>query len=133
MDISLIKRFVRPDRRKIVISVVLLIILWGGQTQAWVFSDKDMGVPKPFLYDLIEPLPFWVISVLLFAPIGMLGNFIDAVFGYNPDLFLRQPFWGWGTNLLYTYVLSCIIVHIWDVIRGDRKKNGNQEGITAND
>ena len=117
MDISHIKWFVRPDRRKIFISIILLIILWGGQTQAWVFSGKDMGVPKPFLYDVIEPLPFWVLSVFVFAPMGLLSNLIDVAFGYNPDLFLRQPLWNWSINLLYIYVLSCVVVGLWDWLK----------------
>ena len=117
MNISHIKRFVRPDRRKVVLSVILLFILWGGQTQAWVFSDKDMGVPKPFLYDMIEPLPFWVISAFLFAPMGLLSNLVDTMFGYNRDLFLRQPLWNWGINLLYIYALSCVFVGLWDWLK----------------
>ena len=117
MNISHIKRFVRPDRRKVVLSVILLFILWGGQTQAWVFSDKDMGVPKPFLYDMIEQLPFWVISAFLFAPMGLLSNLVDTMFGYSPDLFLRQPLWNWSINLLYIYVLSCVVVGLWDWLK----------------
>ncbi len=117
MDIAHIKWFVRPDRRKIFFSIILLIILWGGQTQAWVFSGKDMGVTKPFLYDVIEPLPFWVISAFLFAPMGLLSNLVDTMFGYSPDLFLRQPLWNWSINLLYTYVLSCVFVGLWDWLK----------------
>lgn len=74
--------FNKPDRRKLLVICMLLILLWGFYTQAWAFSDKGI-VPKPFLYDLIEPFPFWIIGVFVFAPVGIFGNFIDATFGYH--------------------------------------------------
>ena len=75
--------FFKPDRRKLIVMGVFLFLLWGSHTQAWVFSDKDMGLSKPFLYDLIEPFPFWIIGVFVFAPVGIFGGFIDATFGYH--------------------------------------------------
>lgn len=83
MNIQIFRTIFGSDGRGIFFLVLGLIILWGGHTQAWVFSDKDMGLPKPFLYDLIEPFPFWIIGVFVFAPVGIFGNFIDATFGYH--------------------------------------------------
>jgi hypothetical protein len=40
---------------------VLLFIALAGYAQSWVFSGKDIGLPKPPFFDLLQPLPFWVL------------------------------------------------------------------------
>src|SRR3989344_1814073 len=99
-----IKQFFKPDLRKIIIFMIFMFIAFGGQTQSWVFSDKDMGLPKPPLFDLLAPFPFWIVWVFLLAPLALLSNLIVAIGGYDMDFIMREPFWLFGIiNLIYFY------------------------------
>ncbi len=109
-------RFLKPDRRKVILVVLLFIVAWGGQTQAWVFNDKDMGIPKPFLFDQIAFIPFWYSSVILFAPLFFADVIISSIYGYEAEFFFRTPFWSLAISIVYIYVLSCVIIASWDFL-----------------
>jgi len=109
-----IKRFLTPDRKKILVLPVLMLVAFAGYIQSWVFSGKDMGLPRPPLFDLIAPFPFWVVWVVLLLPLGALSNVIVAIGGYDADFIMRGPFWiSWVIQLLYFYVVSCVIALVW--------------------
>jgi len=109
-----IKQFLRPDRKRILISALLVLVALAGYIQSWVFGGKDMDLPKPPLFDLLAPLPFWAVWVLLLLPLGMLSNAIVAIGGYGADFIMRGPFsLFWAIQLLYFYVVSCLIASIW--------------------
>lgn len=110
-----VKQFVRADRRKFIIFATFMFIAFAGYTQSWVFSGKDIGLPKPLLFDLFAPFPFWIIWTTLLLPLGLLSNVIVAIGGYKADFIMRGPFWLFVIiNLAYFYMLSCLITFIWD-------------------
>lgn len=106
-----IVRFLRPDWKRAVVFAVLLFIALAGYMQSWVFSGKDMGLPKPPFFDLLEPFPFWVLWVASLVPLAMLSNIIVMLAGYNADFVMRGPFWSfWVIQLLYFYLVSCLAI-----------------------
>lgn len=118
MNKEAIKQFFKPDLRKIIIFGIFMFIAFAGYTQTWVFSGKDMGLPKPPIFDILAPFPFWVVWLFLISPLALLSNLIVAIGGYNADFIMRGPFWFFGIiNLIYFYVLSCLIIFIWNKLR----------------
>lgn len=110
-----IKHFFKPDWKKIPVFVIFMFIAFAGHTQSWVFSGKDAGLPKPPLFDLLRPFPFWVIWILLLLPLGLISNVIVAVGGYGADFIMGGPFWlFWIIQSVYFYTVSCLISFIWD-------------------
>jgi len=108
------RRFFTPDWKRILIFVILALVAFAGHIQSWVFSGKDMGLPKPPLFDLLAAFPFWVVWVILLFPLGMLSNVIVAIGGYDVDFIMRGPFWlFWVIQLLYFYIISCVIASVW--------------------
>lgn len=117
-----IKCFFTPDRNRILIFVMFTLVAFAGHIQSWVFSGKDMGLPKPPLFELLTPFPFWVVWVMLLLPLGLLSNVIVAIGGYDADFIMRGPFWlSWIIQLLYFYVVSCVIASIWTRLSGRLK------------
>ncbi|HSB14243.1 MAG TPA: hypothetical protein VLE22_07270 [Bryobacteraceae bacterium] len=35
----------KPDRMRLALLALMLVVAYGGHTQSWAFSGKDMGVP----------------------------------------------------------------------------------------
>ena len=121
MNKELIKQFFKPDLMKIVLFMIFMFIAFAGYTQSWVFSGKDMGSPKPPLFDLLAPFPFWVVWVFLLLPLALLSNLIVTVGDYDMDFIMRGPFWPFGIiNVIYFYMLSCLIIFVVDKFRRKR-------------
>jgi len=91
MNKEIIKEFLKLDLRKCIVFVLFIFIVFAGHTQSWVFSGKDIGLPKPPLFDLLAPFPFWIILVFLLLPLALLSNLIVAIGGYNVDFIMRGP------------------------------------------
>ena len=123
MSQETIKEFLNHDLRKCIVFLVFIFICFAGYTQSWVFSGKDIGSPKPPLFDLLAPFPFWIIWVFLLLPLALLSNLIVAIGGYNVDFIMRGPFWLFGIiNLIYFYLLSCLIIFVWNKFKFRTKK-----------
>jgi hypothetical protein len=91
-----------------------LFIAFCGLTQTWVFSNVVTGAQKPFLYDLLKPIPFWPIWMILLLPLHILSNIIVALDGYGADFIMRGPFWLFLLiQIIYFYILSCTVFYIW--------------------
>lgn len=109
-----IKGFLKPDWRKASVLVILVSVALAGHVQSWVFSGKNMGLPKPPLFDLLEPFPFWVLWVTLLLPLAMLSNIVVALGGYNADFIMRGPFWSfWVIQIAYFYLVACVTISVW--------------------
>ena len=93
--------FLRPDWKKLVLFGVLVFIAYAGFVQSWVFSGKDAGLPKPFLYDLLNPIPFWPIWMYLITPIFILTG---GTLNFAP------PWIFWIVNFVYFYLVCCAVV-----------------------
>lgn len=52
---QIVRQFLRPEWRRVLLFASLMAIAVGGKIQAWAFSDVP---PKPPLHDLLQPSPF---------------------------------------------------------------------------
>ncbi len=112
-------RFFKPDPGKAGIFFLFAFISFGAHVQTWAFSGKDMGIPKPPLYDLLETLPLWILWVLLALPLILLSGLISAL---APGF--AVPGWVfWPANLVYFYILSCAISSVFGSRRPRRRKH----------
>ncbi len=101
---QIVRQFLRPEWRRLLLFAILMAIAVGGKIQAWAFSDVP---PKPPLYDLLQPFPIWPVWMFLLMPLALVTwplRFagIDIV-GGPPWLFITA-------NLIYFYLLSCLVV-----------------------
>jgi len=98
------KQVLKPDWWKILLFVIFIAIAIGGKIQAWGFSDIP---PKPPLYDLLRPFPIWITWMSLLAPLALLTSPLKLlgldIMGGPPWLFIV-------TNIIYFYLLSCLVV-----------------------
>ncbi len=110
--------FFKPDARKVGIFFLFVFVLIGARIQAWAFSGKDMGIPKPPLYDFLEPLPLWVLWVVLALPLILLSGAISSL-----GTGFVVPGWiFWVSNLVYFYALSCAISFVLGSRRPRRRR-----------
>lgn len=93
--------------------VLFLLIAAGGQIQAWAFSDDP--ATKPPLYDLLRPLPLWLIWVFTMVPLIWLMAILRS---------LGWTYSGPGLNVgyrialvVYYYLLACALVGLVDLVR----------------
>jgi hypothetical protein len=107
-------RFVKPDGRKLALLGVCILIGLGGWIQSWGFSDGLAG-PKPPLYDTLRPFPLWPVWVYLLTPVALLGLPLRL---FGVDLLNAH---GWAltaVNLVDFYLVSCVLVTLFDWLRG---------------
>jgi hypothetical protein len=107
-------RFIKPDGRKLALLGACILIGLGGWIQSWGFSDGLAG-PKPLLYDALLPFPLWPVWVYLLTPVALLTLPL-RLFGI--DLLSTQG-WAWmAINLGNFYFVSCVLVTLFDWLRG---------------
>jgi hypothetical protein len=99
--------FLKPTPTRLLITVVLLLIAYGGYVQSEAFTEKDAGQPSLPLARLFEPIPhLWEFWVFLLAPLALTLRLVGV-----EQLFNTGPIWFfWTVQLLYSYMLSCVIV-----------------------
>lgn len=96
--------FLKPNLRKVIIFLIFLFIAAAGGSEAWVFSGKDAGIPKPWLYKTLEPfnISFWGISIYLLLPIYLLVSVITPIV-HTPNFLITI------VAVIYLYFLASII------------------------
>jgi len=109
--IQLMKEFLKPDWRKVLLFAVFALIAVGGHIQAWAFSDVP---PKPPLYDLLRPFPLWPMWVELLFPLIILSLPLRIV---GLDVMAGHFLLFVAANVLYFYFLSCLLVVSFDRYR----------------
>jgi hypothetical protein len=95
-----------PDLSSLGAFIACALIAWGGSLQAWAFSDGTL--PKPYLHDLLAPLPLWEAWMALLVPLALVVSPLSAL-GLDP---FTAPSWLFAaTNALYFYALSrCLVL-----------------------
>lgn len=100
-----VRRLLRPDWRKASVFSGFVIVTLGGWIQTWAFAEPPLP-PKPFLYDLLAPLPLWPIWVITLVPLALLTSPLRLV---GVDV-MTAPAWLFvPLSLLYYYFLSCFL------------------------
>ena len=96
-----LKQFLKPDWRKIVILVVLFII----------------SVPTPSMFNLFSNFETRYAVYAFGVPFGFF--YISPVVELAPEIYF--DFIGLFGNIIIWYVLSCLIVWIYDKFREKKK------------
>jgi hypothetical protein len=94
-------KFFSPTKIRIVIFLFFLLLVALATIQAWGFADQQDS--KPFLYDVIKQMPFWVTMAYLLAPI-MIATIPLSQVGLG---ILTFPI-----AIIYLYGLSCLIAFV---------------------
>lgn len=80
----------------------------GSHIQSYAFIDgEEQGIPKPPLYDLLRPFPFWAMEMSLMLPTLL-------VFMPFRSIGLSHLGWSGLFQVVYFYLLSCFIVFSYD-------------------
>jgi hypothetical protein len=103
--------FLKPTPARLIMTAVLLLVAYGGYAQSWAFSGKDLAQRSPPLAGVFHPIPhLWELWVLLIAPLVLMFRLVGA-----QHLFDAGTAWlFWTLQVLYFYLLSCVIVFLWD-------------------
>jgi hypothetical protein len=117
--------FLKPTPTRLLITVVLLLIAYGGYVQSEAFTEKDAGQPSLPLARLFEPIPhLWEFWVFLLAPLALTLRLAGV-----EQLFNTGPIWFfWIVQLFYFYLLACGITLI---MRKLVRRSGQTVGSTT--
>jgi hypothetical protein len=99
------RQFLKPDGRRLVATLLMVALLVAAYIQAFAFVDDVPGATKPPLYDTLLPFDFWVPGMMLILPLAV----ICAPLGWLGLSPLSSPLI-WPLQILYLYVLSCLLV-----------------------
>ncbi len=108
-----LKLIFTPDSRKLAIFTALSLICVGGVIQSYAFIDEVPGIPKPPFYDLLKPFSIWPAWVLLAAPLYIISYIFNLTYLVDrlPPLGgVKIPLF----SVLYSYILSCWSIYVWD-------------------
>jgi hypothetical protein len=100
-------KFLKPTPSKVILFGLFMAVVIGGYIQAWAFSGKDMGTPRPFLYDILKPLPFWSLWMYMSLPLLVISGPFSFISG---PLFLP-------VNMIYFYILASFMVSNYERYR----------------
>jgi len=109
---SLIKQFLKPDRRKVFIFLILLLFTFVGYIAmgSMLIDGAGAGPFERFLRNIHFPLPFLIVGLFLMFSVLYLCNF----FGLNNVT--SSPWFFLIIILICFYLFSCLIIFIWDKI-----------------
>ena len=99
------RQILKPDRRRLLATVIMLALLVAAYIQAFAFVDDVPGATKPPLYDTLLPFDFWVPGMILILPLALAGTLLGS-FGVYP---LSSPLI-WPLQVAYLYLLSSLLV-----------------------
>jgi hypothetical protein len=83
----------------------MVALLVAAYIQAFAFVDDVPGATKPPLYDALLPFDFWVPGMLLILPLAVVSTPLEWL-----GLSLLSSPLIWPLQILYLYVLSCLLV-----------------------
>jgi hypothetical protein len=83
----------------------MVALLVAAYIQAFAFVDDVPGATKPPLYDALLPFGFWVPGMMLILPLVV----VSAPLGWLGFSLLSSPLI-WPLQILYLYLLSCLLV-----------------------
>jgi hypothetical protein len=101
---QIVKQFLKPEWRRLLLLAIFVAIAVGGRIQAWVFSDAP---PKPPLYDLLQPFPIWPVWMFLLMPLAVVSLPLRSV---GIDVMDGPPWLFMAASLIYFYLLSCLVI-----------------------
>jgi len=100
-------KFLKPNKTKVVIFLIFIIISILGRIQTYAFSEKTE--PPPILYNEINGLPFWELWIFINFPIHLVVMIVYFIFGEGPLSVFNNEYIFWIISMIYLYALSCFI------------------------
>ena len=100
-----------PDRRRLVVAVMLSALIYFGYLGTYIFADDKSTAPALFRWLWPLTLIAWPGWVMLFWPLALASR---ALMGTD------RWVWAMGTNpsgLLFSYLVAAMLVRTFDVLR----------------
>ncbi len=105
--------FLEPERIKIILFVIFLLIATAGSIQSYAFTNgEQFGMSKPMFYDILRPVPFWPMWMYLLLPLFLVSAPLSLL-GLNLS---RSPIF-FPVNIIYFYVLASFMVFSYERYR----------------
>lgn len=103
MDKETIKQFFKPDQRKILITIIIILLVWMGY-------DRMRPTHFPSSFPLPFSLPFTeLFSVFLFFPVKIV-EFLQLTYTLSSiGLFIF--------TIIEIYVIACLVIFAYDKFR----------------
>ncbi len=108
------RRFLQPGVSKIIFFALFLLIAVGGHLQSEGFSD---GAGQ---HVFLPGFPFWEAWMVLLAPYALIAALFRRL-GIDIAAFRGAAILFWGAQLIYFYVLACVLVSIVAALRRKRE------------
>ena len=98
-----LRKFLKPDRRKIVLWIILLLIIPIPNFYLMYLPERtEIDTTRPLSTPLVFPMPNLIFLIL--SPQNLISNVTE-----KPLIFI--------TFLIVSYLLSCLIIWIYDKFR----------------
>ena len=124
------KQFLKPDWRKIVIFIILSVFIsLLGLNFTSIFNLYQIeNIFVAIIFSIIFLLPSFVLKSIQFIISLYYANILSPLefgtlkaSGTLTNLFLIFSIFGWVLDIIYWYILSCLIVLIYDKFRKKKK------------
>ena len=102
-------RLFRPDLLRLLLLAIFVAIAIGGSYEARSFSEE---ATRRFF-------GAWTVWMALLAPLGLLLIVMDAI-SLKIDLFRAPPAVFWAVQIVYFYLLACVIAGVAQAIHRRR-------------
>lgn len=124
--------FFIPDWQKAALFLIFMLIAGGAYVQSWALDGDESGAPKPPLYDVLDPFPFYVLWIFSALPLIMLDSIIMSSFHSYTLSYFMSIFW--ITQGIYFYLLTCLIVFLgrrfWGIYKSSSREFRKGLGIS---
>ena len=114
--VAKIRKFLEPDKKKIILFAFLAAIMTLGALQSIIVAQKEAGIPDSPTNSLIEAIEFSRSMTYIRAPLEPFIIFASLVFGGIAWLASQEGFYI-AVSAVYLYILACFVASSWDYIR----------------
>jgi hypothetical protein len=114
--VAKIRKFLEPDKKKIILFAFLAAIMTLGAVQNIIISQREAGLPDSPIYSIIEGIQFGRSITYVRAPLEPFIFFASLTFGGIPWLASQEGVYI-AISAIYLYVLSCLAACSWDLLR----------------
>jgi hypothetical protein len=114
--VAKIRKFLEPDKKKIILFALLAAIMTLGAVQSMIISQREAGMPGSPVYSVIEGIQFGRSMTYIRAPLEPFIIFSSIVFGGITSVASQDGFY-LAISAVYLYFLACFVASSWDLIR----------------
>jgi hypothetical protein len=118
--VAKIRKFLEPDKKKILLFALLAAIMTLGAVQSMIISQREAGMPGSPVYSVIEGIQFGRSMTYICAPLEPFIIFSSLVFGGITSLASQDGVYI-AISAVYLYFLSCFAASSLDYLRSRMK------------